>query len=115
MSSGLAVALLLAIMLILLALGLAFALVLRKRALSPRRDAAIPGYRHDLSRVQYTVHQPNPTSESREKKQGDKERRMDIRHRPLPKCGSCGSALAYGDTRCAKCGSEQQTMAEKVI
>lgn len=113
MGPGLIIAIIVVVLLLLLGLG---ALVLHEsrsvfNTTSPRPGG--PDYRHDLGRVQYSNSQEilRPVAE-----EGRAEpRHADLRRNPLPRCESCGTALAYGDAACSKCGWSKAPAVEKVI
>ncbi|OGS43413.1 MAG: hypothetical protein A3K76_02900 [Euryarchaeota archaeon RBG_13_57_23] len=111
MSSGLAIALILAVMLAMLVLVGIFILVARNRRNrinTPPTAVAGPGYKHDLSRVQYFGQSAARSPEQHEELQLTSVKHEDLRNKPLPRCPFCETALAFGDVRCPKCGKELQ-------
>lgn len=106
MSAGLAVALILIVVLaIIVPAGILF-VVVRNRSVTHCRTVSGPGYKHDLSQVQYFDHPKGATSQGSEATEPNKPKHEDARSKPLPRCVFCGTALAFGDSKCHKCGRE---------
>lgn len=79
--------------------------ILNARSRRPAPVVGGPEYKHNLGQVQYIGQStPNP----RQPPQITERIRSheDSRRNPLPRCASCGVALAFGDATCPKCGKE---------
>jgi hypothetical protein len=107
MSTALAVALILIAIMAIAAMAVVLLLVTRAKP-APRPQAVPPpGYKNDLDQVQYFSHsrkEHHEPPQPRGKQGGIVE---DPRSKPLPRCIFCGTALAFGDSKCNKCGRRQ--------
>lgn len=79
-------------------------LVAAQRVAPPPPPAQAPGYRHSPETVRY-YGQAAPAPEAGPRP-AEKPADRDPRHAPLPRCPACGTATAYGDEKCRKCGRD---------